>query len=73
MSHADFVIRLTGDVNGDGQMGGARLAIIRAAFGTVVGQPGFDPRADVNNDGVTDIRDPACVSQRVTVGVRCPS
>ena len=71
VSNADFTIRLTGDVNGDGLVGCADLAIIRAAFGTVVGQPGFDPRADVNNDGIIDIRDLTYVSQRVTVGVRC--
>lgn len=71
VSHADFGIRLTGDVNGDGSVGCPDLAIIRGAFGTVVGQPGFDPRADVNNDGVIDLRDLAYVSQRVTVGVRC--
>lgn len=65
---------MSGDVNGDGQVAGcADPAIIRAAFGAVVGQPGLDPRADVNNDGVIDMRDLACVSQRVTAGVRCPS
>lgn len=71
VSNADFAIRLTGDVNGDGSVGCPDLAIIRGAFGTVVGQPGFDPRADVNNDGVIDLRDLTYVSQRVTVGVRC--
>ena len=73
VSHADFAIRLTGDVNGDGLVGCADLAIIRAAFGTVAGQPGFDPRADFNNDGIIDIRDLTYFSQRVTVGVRCPA
>jgi len=73
ISNADFTIRLVGDLNGDGLVDCADLAIIKAALGTVVGQPGFDPRADVNNDGVVDIRDLAFVSRRVTVGVRCPA
>jgi trimeric autotransporter adhesin len=73
VSNVDFSIRLVGDVDGDGQVGCSDLAIIKAALGTVVGQPGFDPRADVNGDGIVDIRDLAFVSRRVTVGVRCSS
>ncbi len=72
VSNADFTIRLVGDLDGDGAVGCADLAIVRAAFGTVVGQPGFDPRADVTGDGIVDIRDLAFISQRVTIGVRCP-
>jgi len=73
VSNADFTIRLVGDLDGDGQVGCSDLAIIKASLGKVVGQPGFDPRADVNGDGIVDIRDLAFVSQRVTVGVRCSS
>lgn len=67
VSNADFTIRLTGDVNGDGLVDCTDLALIRAAFGNRT----FDPRADVNGDGVVDVRDLAYVAQRVTVGSRC--
>jgi hypothetical protein len=73
VSNANFTIRLTGDVDGDGSVGCADLSIVKGAMGKRTGQPGFDARADVNNDGVIDIRDLSYVTQRVTVGVRCPA
>ncbi len=72
VSNANFTLRLVGDLNGDGFVDCGDLAIIKAAFGTSTGQPGFDPRADVNGDGVVNIKDLAFVSNRLTVGVRCP-
>lgn len=71
VSNANFTIRLTGDANADGVINCADIAVVRAALGTRVGQPGFDPRADFNNDGVIDIRDLAYVSQRFITGNRC--
>jgi hypothetical protein len=35
-------------------------------------QAGFDPRADVNNDGAADIRDLGFVSRQLPVGTNCP-
>lgn len=61
-----------GDVNGDGKVDCADLAIIKAAFGKKCGQAGFDPRADVNKDCVVDIRDLSWVSQKVPAGTKCP-
>lgn len=72
VSNADFTIRMTGDLNSDGRVDCGDLNIIRASFGKSVGQPGFDPRADTNNDGIVNVLDLIYVSQRVTVGVRCP-
>jgi hypothetical protein len=71
VSNADFTIALTGDVDGNGAVDCTDLAIVKAAMGKRVGQPGYDARADVNNDGVIDIRDLTYVSQRVTTNVRC--
>jgi hypothetical protein len=72
VSNANFTIRLLGDVNGDGSVDCADLAVVKASFGKRAGQPGFDPRADVNNDGVVDARDLAFVSQKLPAGTTCP-
>ena len=61
----------TGDVNGDGVVNCADMAVIRAAFGKRAGQPGWDARADVVTDGIIDIRDLAFVSQKLPVGTQC--
>ena len=58
-------------MNADGAVDCTDLAIVKASFGKRVGAAGFDPRADVNNDGIVDIRDLVYVAQRVTVGTRC--
>jgi hypothetical protein len=63
---------VTADLDGDGRITCADLAIVRAAFGKRQGQAGFDLRADVNVDGVIDIRDLAFVAQRLPAGTRCP-
>jgi hypothetical protein len=60
-----------GDVNGDSVVNCADLAIIRASFGKSSGQPGFDLRADVVQDGVINVRDLAFVSQRLPPGTIC--
>jgi hypothetical protein len=60
-----------GDVNSDGVVNCADIAIVRAAFGKRTGQAGFDPRADVVADGIIDVRDLAYVSQRLPVGTVC--
>lgn len=71
VSNANFTIRLPGDVNADGAVNCADLAVVKAAFGKRRGQPGFDERADVVQDGVIDVRDLAYVSQRLPAGSAC--
>jgi hypothetical protein len=58
-------------VNGDGWINCQDVAIVKASFGTKNGQPGFDPRADVNHDGVVNVLDLAIVSQKLIPGTRC--
>jgi hypothetical protein len=76
---SDFLIRAYdrkaiepgGDVNRDGKVDCADLAIVRALFGKKTGEPGFDARADVVADSIIDVRDLAFVSQRLPAGTRC--
>jgi hypothetical protein len=60
------------DVNGDGKVDCADLAMIKASFGKRRAQIGFDARADVNKDGIVDVKDLAFVSQKVPAGTKCP-
>jgi hypothetical protein len=48
------ILFVPGDRNGDGVVDCSDLEIVLAAFGKSVGQPGFDPAADVNADGRVD-------------------
>ena len=61
-----------GDVDGDGVVTCTDVAIVRAALGRRAGQPGFDARADLNRDGVVDVRDLASVIRQLAPGVVCP-
>jgi trimeric autotransporter adhesin len=42
---------ISGDVNGDGVVNCVDLDAVKASFGKKLGQPGFNPNADVNGDG----------------------
>jgi hypothetical protein len=64
--------RIVGDVNGDGVVSCADVAIVTASFGKRAGQAGFDPRADVNGDGIVNLVDATTVSRGLPPGTRCP-
>ena len=58
----DFVIwRLPSvelaDVNGDGAVGPADVLLLVGAYGSEMGGEWFDARADLNTDGLVDLRD----------------
>jgi hypothetical protein len=63
---------LIGDVNKDGFVNCGDVAMVKASFGKLSSQSGFDVRADVNIDGVVDVRDLAIVSRQLPAGARCP-
>jgi len=48
---------LAGDVNGDETVGILDLSIIRTKQPAIYGTPGYDPRFDLNGDGVINSRD----------------
>ncbi len=62
---------LVGDVNGDGVVNCADLAVVKASFAKKLGQAGFDPRADVNFDGVVNIVDLSTVARALPAGTVC--
>lgn len=67
-----YALAVTGDLNGDGKTDCADLGIVRGSFGKKAGQAGFDSRADLNKDGVVDVRDLAAVARQLPAGTRCP-
>jgi len=50
-------IGLAGDVNKDGVINTADLVLIQASIGSKLGDPNFNPQADLNRDGRIDISD----------------
>lgn len=60
-----------GDVNDDNVVNCLDIDLVKASLGRAVGESGFNPNADLNNDGVIDIRDLAVVSQHLPSGTHC--
>ncbi len=71
VSNADFSIRLAGDVDGSGSVDCADVAIVKAALGRRLGQPGYDARADIDGNGVVDVMDLTAVTRLLPAGTRC--
>ena len=65
-------LRKPGDVNADGVVTCADLAAVRAAFGARLGDARYAPEADLDNNGLIDVRDLAVVSRAVPAGTVCP-
>jgi len=68
-----FPTAVMGDVDEDGTVNCLDLELVRASFGKRLGQPGFDPRADLNRNGVVDVNDLALVSRQIPTGMACGS
>ena len=62
---------VAGDVDGDGLVTCTDLNIVKASVGKRAGQPGFDPRADVNRDGIVNLLDAAFISRLLPAGIQC--
>lgn len=61
---APFEISLFGDLDRNGRVNMADIAIVSAAFGSYPEHPRWNAAADVNKDHVVDLRDIAMVAQR---------
>ncbi len=53
------------DLNTDGVVDTNDLAIVKASFGRRTGQPGFNPVADVNHDGLVNVIDLTHVARNI--------
>ena len=62
---------ILGDVNGDGLVNCADVSIVKSSFGKRTGQAGYNIAADLNSDGVVDIRDLFDVSHQLPAGSTC--
>jgi hypothetical protein len=59
------------DRNGDLKVDCADVKIVRDSFGLDTRDAGFDPRADVNGDGIVDRRDLRFVLRQLPRGTDC--
>ncbi|MBV8896561.1 MAG: hypothetical protein JO051_08615 [Acidobacteriaceae bacterium] len=60
-----------GDANLDFKVDCADLSAIKAGFGKVRGQQGYDSALDLNGDGIINVRDLAIAASKLQAGTRC--
>lgn len=60
-----------GDVNGDGATTCVDLMLAKTAVGSRSGDARFQPRADMDDNGVIDIRDIAAIASLIPAGTVC--
>ena len=69
----EITVHLAGDANGSGRVDILDKRLVRDAFGSVPGDPNWDPWADVNCSGRVDILDKRVVrDQYGNTGCACP-
>ena len=61
--NGNWTIILPGDVDHDAYVGIYDLTRVSKAYGSVIGDPKYDPDADLTGDGRVDVRDLAIVSK----------
>lgn len=65
------LVTLVGDVDNNGVVNCTDLSLLKAAFGSYRGMANYDPRADINADGVVNILDQALLSSKLPAGTKC--
>ena len=69
----EITVHLAGDANGSGRVDILDKRLVRDAFGSVPGDPNWDPWADVNCSGRVDILDKRVVRDQFgNTGCACP-
>lgn len=58
-----------GDINADGYIDNRDYALLTAAYGSVPGQPNWNPAADLNNDGKVDLADLVILAQHINTNI----
>lgn len=71
ISNADFTIRFTGDVDGNGVISCADLTLLTRFLGIRIGEPNYNPAYDFNSDGIIDAIDLGYVQKRLPRGTVC--
>jgi hypothetical protein len=66
------IAAVLGDVNGAGVVNCTDLNLIKASLNKYRGEIGYSAAADINNDGVIDIKDLALAARHVPEGTVCP-
>ncbi len=71
VSNANFAIRFTGDVDGNGVISCADVTLITRYLGQVIGSPGYVAAYDFNRDGIINSVDLGYVQKRLPRGTVC--
>lgn len=71
VSNANFTIRFTGDVDGNGVINCDDITLITRYLGIAAGEPSFVPAYDFNNDGIINAIDLGYVQKRIPRGIVC--
>ena len=71
VSRSNFTVRALGDLNSDGAVDCADLAIVKSSLNKRTGQAGFDARADLNKDGIVNVLDLTAMTRMLPAGTVC--
>jgi hypothetical protein len=58
-----FRASLPGDVNEDGNTNVVDLTLVSLSYGAMIGEPDYNPVADINKDGIVDMKDLSIVAR----------
>jgi hypothetical protein len=68
----NVTVSVAGDANGDSAVTCSDVNLLKASLNKKRGQTGYNPDADINLDGVVDIKDVAFVTSHLAPGTKCP-